>query len=117
MTSTIKGSARDDTGTLAHPAEAGDELMAQAEAASEFLKALAHQSRLLILCQLVEGERTVSELEALLNMRQPAVSQQLARLRADGLVTARRDGKNIHYAIGRAEVRDIIAALYRAFCS
>ena len=79
--------------------------------------ALGHEARLVILCLLVEGERSVSELEQLLNLRQPAVSQQLARLRADDLVEARRDGKNIYYALARPEVREIIAALHRAFCN
>lgn len=91
-------------------------LLANARDASELLKALAHEARLVILCLLVEGERSVSELEQLLNLRQPAVSQQLARLRADDLVEARRDGKNIYYALARPEVREIIAALHRAFC-
>lgn len=93
-----------------------DLLLANARDASELLKALAHEARLVILCLLVEGERSVSELEQLLNLRQPAVSQQLARLRADDLVEARRDGKNIYYALARPEVRDVIAALHRAFC-
>ncbi|AWI88401.1 MULTISPECIES: helix-turn-helix transcriptional regulator [Methylobacteriaceae] len=93
-----------------------DLLLANARDASELLKALAHEARLVILCLLVEGERSVSELEQLLNLRQPAVSQQLARLRADDLVEARRDGKNIYYALARPEVREIIAALHRAFC-
>ena len=93
-----------------------DLLLANARDASELLKALAHEARLVILCLLVEGERSVSELEQLLNLRQPAVSQQLARLRADDLVEARRDGKNIYYALARPEVREVIAALHRAFC-
>lgn len=92
-------------------------LLANARDASELLKALGHEARLVILCLLVEGERSVSELEQLLNLRQPAVSQQLARLRADDLVEARRDGKNIYYTLARPEVREIIAALHRAFCS
>lgn len=94
-----------------------DLLLANARAASELLKALGHEARLVILCLLVERERSVSELEQLLNLRQPAVSQQLARLRADDLVEARRDGKNIYYALARPEVREIIAALHRAFCN
>lgn len=93
-----------------------DFLLANARDASELLKALAHEARLVILCLLVEGERSVSELEQLLNLRQPAVSQQLARLRADDLVEARRDGKNIYYTLARPEVREIITALHRAFC-
>jgi ArsR family transcriptional regulator len=64
--------------------------------ASDFLKTLAHPHRLLILCHLAEGERSVGELERLLKLRQPTLSQQLARLREDGLVETRRTGKMIH---------------------
>lgn len=92
------------------------EMLDQARAASEFLKALSHEARLVILCQLVEGEKSVTELEQSLNLRQPAVSQQLARLRADDLVATRRDGKNIYYSLARDEVREVISALHRAFC-
>jgi len=91
-------------------------LMEQARRASEFLKAFSHEARLVILCLLVEGEKSVSELEQLLNLRQPAVSQQLARLRADDLVEVRRDGKNMYYSLARPEVREIIAVLHRVFC-
>jgi len=69
-----------------------------AEAAA-FLKALSHEGRLMILCHLAAGERSVTELEQLLGSRQAAVSQQLARLRLEGLVTTRRAGKVIYYAI------------------
>lgn len=69
-----------------------------AEAAG-FLKALSHEGRLMILCHLAAGERSVTELERLLGSRQAAVSQQLARLRLEGLVTTRREGKAIYYAI------------------
>lgn len=92
------------------------EMLDQARAASEFLKALSHEARLVILCQLAEGEKSVTELEQSLNLRQPAVSQQLARLRADNLVATRRDGKNIYYSLARDEVREVISALHRAFC-
>lgn len=92
------------------------DLVANAGRASDFLKALSHETRLVILCVLIEGERTVTELETMLDMRQPAVSQQLARLRADDLVAARREGKNIYYAIARPEVIEVIAALQKAFC-
>jgi DNA-binding transcriptional ArsR family regulator len=71
-------------------------LLTNAHSASEFLKALAHEARLVILCMLIEGEKSVSEIEQILNLRQPAVSQQLARLRADNLVETRREGKNIY---------------------
>jgi DNA-binding transcriptional ArsR family regulator len=94
-----------------------DTLLANARAASEFLKALSHEARLVILCMLTEGEKSVTEIEQILNLRQPAVSQQLARLRADGLVETRREGKNIYYSLARSDVRDVIEALHRAFCS
>lgn len=93
-----------------------DLLLENAREASDFLKALSHEARLVILCLLVEGERSVSDLERMLNLRQPAVSQQLARLRADNLVDTRRDGKNVYYSLARPEVREVIAALHRAFC-
>ena len=93
-----------------------DELLASAKEASEFLKALSHETRLIILCLLIDGEKRVTELEQRLNLRQPFISQQLARLRADDLVEARRDGKNIYYSIARPEVVEIIGSLYRAFC-
>ena len=91
-------------------------MISNARQASEFLKALSHEVRLLILCFLIEGERSVSEIEKMLKLRQPAVSQQLARLRADGLVEARRNGKNIYYSLARTEVRDVIQVLHDAFC-
>lgn len=93
-----------------------DALLANAREASEFLKALSHEARLVILCTLVEGEKSVSDLEQMLSLRQPAVSQQLARLRADNLVETRRDGKNIFYSLARPEVVEVIGALHRAFC-
>jgi DNA-binding transcriptional ArsR family regulator len=94
-----------------------DALMDNARDAAEFLKALSHEARLVILCMLAEGEKSVSEIEEILNLRQPAVSQQLARLRADNLVETRRDGKNIYYTLSRPEVRKIIEALYESFCN
>jgi DNA-binding transcriptional ArsR family regulator len=93
-----------------------DMMLANALQASEFLKALSHEVRLLILCFLIDGEKSVGEIEKMLKLRQPAVSQQLARLRADGLVETRRNGKNIYYSLARAEVRDVIGALHDAFC-
>jgi DNA-binding transcriptional ArsR family regulator len=93
-----------------------DLLVANAERASDFLKALSHEARLVILCSLIDGEKSVTEIERMLNLRQPAVSQQLARLRDDDLVETRRDGKNIYYSLARPEVREVIAALHRAFC-
>jgi DNA-binding transcriptional ArsR family regulator len=96
------------------PADLGA-MAATAKEASRFLKALSHQSRLLILCILCDGEKSVTELERMLALRQPTVSQQLARLRADGLVNARREGKAIYYSLAGDEVRAIIEAVHRLF--
>jgi DNA-binding transcriptional ArsR family regulator len=93
-----------------------DRMAERAREASEFLKALAHESRLMILCDLLQGERSVGELEALLSRRQSTVSQQLARLRLEGLVSARRHGKTIYYSIASDKARSIIGALYNSFC-
>ena len=91
-------------------------MLESARKASDFLKALSHEGPLVILCLLIEGEKTVGELEELLNLRQSAVSQQLARLRADNLVEARRNGNSVRYSVARPEVVEIMSALYRAFC-
>jgi DNA-binding transcriptional ArsR family regulator len=93
-----------------------ERMIDNAKRASNFLKALAHESRLVILCILAEGEKSVSELEHELDLRQPTVSQQLARLRADGLVSPRRDGKIIYYILASEEARTIIGAIYDVFC-
>jgi ArsR family transcriptional regulator len=94
------------------------DLMAEsAREATEFLKALAHESRLLILCDLLAGEKSVGELEEFLSLRQSTVSQQLGRLRLEGLVAARRDGKTIHYSIANDKVRAVIGVLYHTFCN
>lgn len=87
-----------------------------AKEASRFLKALAHESRLVILCVLAEGEKSVTELEELLDLRQPTVSQQLARLRMDDLVKTRRDGKTVFYRLASEEVQTVVHAVYDAFC-
>ncbi|MCC0029257.1 MAG: winged helix-turn-helix transcriptional regulator [Brucellaceae bacterium] len=97
------------------PADA-EALMDQARKASDLLKALSHETRLLILCLLSEGEKSVSELEDILDMPQATVSQQLARLRFDRLVTARRDGRMIYYSIVDEEVSSVIETLYGLFC-
>jgi DNA-binding transcriptional ArsR family regulator len=98
------------------PSDELESLLDKAKKASEFLKALSHESRLVILCMLAEGEKSVTELERRLALRQPTVSQQLARLRLDGLVTTRREGKTIYYSLASEEARMILAAIYEAFC-
>ncbi|MDT8855444.1 metalloregulator ArsR/SmtB family transcription factor [Paracoccaceae bacterium Fryx2] len=93
-----------------------EEMMQQATAAAAFLKALAHEGRLMILCHLQSGEKSVTELELLLSSRQAAVSQQLARLRLEGLVSCRRDGKTIFYSIQDPKVVHAIGMVYELFC-
>lgn len=93
-----------------------ERLLRNAREASDFLKALSQESRLLVLCLLAEKERSVSELEAILSIRQSALSQQLARLRYDDLVTTRRDGKQIYYSIADDDVRRVISLVYDIFC-
>jgi DNA-binding transcriptional ArsR family regulator len=92
------------------------DMMHNARRASDMLKAMSHESRLLLLCLLSERERTVGELETALSMRQSAVSQQLARLRLDGLVSARREGKAVYYSIASPDVRRVIDVVYDIFC-
>lgn len=92
------------------------DLLARARKASELLKALSHETRLVILCILSEGEKSVSDLEEILSMPQAAVSQQLARLRSDDLVRARRDGRMIYYSIADRQVSSVVETLYDLFC-
>ncbi len=91
-------------------------LMQKARNASDFLKALAHENRLVILCLLAERERSVTELEGLLALSQTAVSQQLARLRHEKLVTTRRDGRSIYYSLADDTTKRFIQAIYDKFC-
>ena len=91
-------------------------MQAAAEQASELLKALANRHRLLIICQLIDAERSVGELAAFLGIRDSTVSQHLALLRKDGLVAARRDGQTIWYSISSGPARELVATLYRVYC-
>jgi DNA-binding transcriptional ArsR family regulator len=93
------------------------ELKRNARAASRFLKCIANRNRLLILCQLVEGEKCVGELEAALELRQPSLSQQLARLREDDLVSARRESKNVYYSIADPNARAMLELLCDLFAA
>ncbi|MBO6562721.1 MAG: helix-turn-helix transcriptional regulator [Nisaea sp.] len=93
-----------------------DVMVENATRATEFMKALAHEGRLLILCQLASGEKSVTELEELLSSRQAAVSQQLARLRLEGLVNHRREGKAIYYSLKDERAVRILELLYELFC-
>lgn len=97
------------------PAPPG-EMARSAAAAAAYLKTLAHEGRLMILCHLGSGEKSVGELEDLLAIRQAAVSQMLARLRDEGLVSTRRDGKTIYYSLADESTYEVIGLLYRLFC-
>ena len=92
-------------------------MMTNACDASAMLKALSHEGRLMILCHLVTGEKSVTELEELLSARQAAVSQQLARLRLEGLVTPRREGKAIYYSLTDDRPKRILEVIYDLFCT
>jgi ArsR family transcriptional regulator len=98
------------------PDEALDAMLDNATAATNFLKAIGHEGRLMILCHLANGEKSVTELEELLSARQAAVSQQLGRLRLEGLVTPRRDGKTIYYSLADERCKRIIGVVYDLFC-
>jgi DNA-binding transcriptional ArsR family regulator len=87
-----------------------------ANRAASLLKSLANQDRLLLLCQLVAGERTVSELEKLTGIRQPTLSQQLGVLRNESLVSTRREGKWIYYRVSSQEAMAILETLYGLYC-
>lgn len=84
--------------------------------ATRLLKALANQNRLTILCLLVDGERTVGQLQAALDLGQSALSQHLAVLRADGLVSARREAQNVIYSLPRGPAQRIIDTLHAVYC-
>lgn len=94
-----------------------DDMARNAEAAASYLKTLAHGGRLMILCHLSGGEKSVGELEALLDLRQAAVSQMLARLRDEGFVSTRRDGKAIYYSLKDERTAEVIGMMYRLFCA
>jgi DNA-binding transcriptional ArsR family regulator len=93
-----------------------EEMAQKAQEAALLLKALAHEGRLLILCHLSAGEKSVSELETALGTRQAAVSQQLARLRLEGMVSCRREGKAIYYSLADPKVARMIGVVYELYC-
>ncbi|HEY0331682.1 MAG TPA: metalloregulator ArsR/SmtB family transcription factor [Rhodopseudomonas sp.] len=89
---------------------------AAADRACDLLKALSNRHRLMIICQLVDGERSVGDLAEALGLRDSTVSQHLALLRKDGLVAARRDAQTIYYSIVSAPAREVLTTLYRVYC-
>ena len=93
------------------------EIIPAAEAAALLMRGLSHPQRLLVLCALVDGEKSVAELRQELGIEQVPMSQQLMRLRSDGLVDARREGTTVYYSIVRPEVLTVVGALHSAFCA
>ena len=91
-------------------------MLETATLASSLLKTLSHRDRLMILCQLVEGEKSVSELGEILDISQSPLSQHLARMRHEGLVTTRREGKAIHYSLKCKNTEKVIGVLYSIYC-
>ncbi len=93
-----------------------EELAPRAAEAEAFLKAMANRYRLMILCQLHQGEKSVTTLQGGVGLSQSALSQHLARLREDGLVKTRRESQTIYYSLATANVSELIALLYRLYC-
>lgn len=97
-------------------AEALEDFLSKARAASGLLKALSHETRLLMLCMLCQGEKTVTEIEQFLGIQQAVVSQQLARLRSEKVVQTRREGRQIYYRITDPQLAELISVLCRMYC-
>jgi len=93
-----------------------DDMRAAASQACTLLKVLGNRDRLMLLCQLAQGEYCVSELENLVGIAQPSLSQQLGVLREEQLVSTRREGKQIFYSIDSREARAVMEVLYQQFC-
>ena len=91
-------------------------LHAAADKASKLLKVLSNPDRLLLLCQMTQAERSVSELEAITSIQQPTLSQQLTVLRLEGVVNTRREGKQIFYSIASNEALAVMQVLYQLYC-
>ena len=100
-----------------HPPLDLELLRQSADAACRLMKALSNPDRLLLLCQLSQGEKNVGELEALVGITQPTLSQQLSVLRDEGLVSTRREGKNIYYCINSTQAMAVMGVLYAQFCT
>ncbi len=107
------------TAAATHPSDHTidvDALRQNADRAVGALRLLANKDRLLLLCQLAQGEMCVSELETQLDIRQPTLSQQLGVLRSEGVVTTRRQGKNIFYGVADPALLEILKLLHRLYC-
>ena len=107
----------DDSNDSATPKDFAEQMQQASMQASQLLKSLSHPDRLLLLCQLTQGEYCVSELESLVGVGQPSLSQQLGILRKDELVTTRREGKQIYYSIASDDALAVLELLYQRFCA
>jgi len=94
-----------------------DALEAKAEEASTLLGAMANAKRLMVMCNLLEGEKSVGELADIVGLSPAALSQHLGKMRALRLVETRRDGQTIHYRLASEAVREILETLYRLYCA
>ena len=94
-----------------------EKLQDSARRASTLLKAMSNEHRLMILCQLLHGEKSVGEMERLIGLSQSALSQHLARLRRDGLVQTRRQAQTIFYSLSGTEAAAVIDTLYGLYCA
>ena len=93
-----------------------EKMKASAALASRLMKVMSNPDRLMLLCQLSLGEKRVGELEEILGILQPTLSQQLTVLREEELVTTRRDGKNIYYQIASPQAMAVMTVMYQQFC-
>ncbi len=93
------------------------EMLANAGEAADFLKKLANRNRLMIVCALVDGERSVRDLEDTLGIRQPGLSQQIAELREAGFIVGRKESKSVHYRLADGRVAEFITVMNRLFCN
>ena len=93
------------------------EMVENADEAADFLKRLAHPSRLMIVCALVDGERSVRDMEDTLGIRQPGLSQQIAELREAGFITGRKESKHMYYRLADGRVSDFISMMHAMFCA
>jgi len=87
-----------------------------ADSACKLMKALTHRDRLMLLCEISQGEKCVGELEEILDIHQPMLSQHLTSLRTAKLVKTRREGKQIYYSLGSDSAMAVIEVLYQQFC-
>lgn len=92
-------------------------MRSSAQEASQLLKSMSHPDRLMLLCQLTQGEYCVSDLEEKVGLSQPSLSQQLGVLRKEGIVKSRRDSKRIYYSINNKNALDILVLLYEKYCN